>query len=167
MLLALLYFAFGRFLRLLALGTDRDGAAREIEILVLRHQLRVLSRGRRLQLLRRVGSCLPRQAGSCRVNGGGHCLYPRIPWFAGTVSSSGGNGPTEVGGGRVDRGSRRRWQRSFFDWPRRTPAGAICASRASYGRWACPYRPPPSACCFAITASRLLRESMVLPGGSS
>jgi putative transposase len=52
MLLALLYFAVPRLLRALTLGSDRDDTARDIEILVLRHQLRVLSRGRRLGLLR-------------------------------------------------------------------------------------------------------------------
>jgi putative transposase len=51
MLLSLLYFAVRRLLRLLT-AQDRDDAAREIEILVLRHQLRVLSRGRRLPLRR-------------------------------------------------------------------------------------------------------------------
>lgn len=52
MLLSLLYFAVRRLLRSLTAG-DRDDAAREIEILVLRHQLRVLGRGRRLSLGRR------------------------------------------------------------------------------------------------------------------
>jgi putative transposase len=52
MLLSLVYFAVGRLLRLLT-ARDRDDAAREIEILVLRHQLCVLSRGRRLPLRRR------------------------------------------------------------------------------------------------------------------
>jgi hypothetical protein len=53
MLLSLLYFALRRLLRLLTASGDCDDAAREIEILVLRHQLRVLSRGRRLRLGRR------------------------------------------------------------------------------------------------------------------
>jgi hypothetical protein len=52
MLLSLVYFAVGRLLRLLS-PRDCDDAAREIEILVLRHQLCVLSRGRRLPLRRR------------------------------------------------------------------------------------------------------------------
>jgi len=51
--LSLLHFAVGRLLRSLTAGGDRDDAAREIESLVLRHQLRVLSRGRRLRLGRR------------------------------------------------------------------------------------------------------------------
>ena len=42
-----------RMLRLLTRGSEPDDAAREIEILVLRHQLHVLARGRRLPLQRR------------------------------------------------------------------------------------------------------------------
>ena len=52
MLLSLVYFAVRRLLRLLTAGCDRDEVAREIEILVLRHQLCVLSTGRRLSLRR-------------------------------------------------------------------------------------------------------------------
>ena len=52
MLSSLLYFAVRRFLRLLTSVDDRADAARDIEILVLRHQLCVLSRGRRLSLRR-------------------------------------------------------------------------------------------------------------------
>ena len=37
MLLSLVYFALRRLLRLLTASSDRDYAAREIEILVLRH----------------------------------------------------------------------------------------------------------------------------------
>ena len=72
MLLALLYFAVRRLLRALTLGSDRDGAARDIEILTLRHQLRVLSRGRRLGLRRgdrillaAAGQLLPRELWRC------------------------------------------------------------------------------------------------------
>jgi DNA-directed RNA polymerase specialized sigma24 family protein len=39
MLLSLVYFAVRRMLRLLTRGDKRDDVAREIEILVLRHQL--------------------------------------------------------------------------------------------------------------------------------
>ena len=53
MLLSLVYFAVRRLLRLLTRGGERDDAAREIEILVLRHQLRVLARGRPMPLRRR------------------------------------------------------------------------------------------------------------------
>ncbi len=53
MLLSLLCFAVCRLLRLLTRGSEPDDAAREIEILVLRHQLRVFARGRRMPLRRR------------------------------------------------------------------------------------------------------------------
>ena len=54
MLLSLVYFAVRRLLRLLAGGgKPDDAAAREIEILVLRHQLRVLARGKRMPLRHR------------------------------------------------------------------------------------------------------------------
>ena len=52
MLLSLLYFAVRQLLRLLTAG-NYDDAGREIEILVLRHQLHVLGRSRRLPLKRR------------------------------------------------------------------------------------------------------------------
>jgi hypothetical protein len=68
MLLSLVYFAVRRLLRLLTRGSEHGDVAREIEILVLRHQLRVLARGRRMPLRRRdrvllaaAGSLLPRQ----------------------------------------------------------------------------------------------------------
>src|SRR5664279_3675886 len=53
MLLSLIYFVVRHLLRLLTRSRENDDAAREIEILVLRHQLRVLARGRRLLLRRR------------------------------------------------------------------------------------------------------------------
>ena len=52
MLLSLVYFAVRRLLSLLTRGSQGDDVAREIEILVLRHQLRVLGRGRRMPLRR-------------------------------------------------------------------------------------------------------------------
>ena len=68
MLLSFLYLALRQLLRLLTAGGNRDDAARDVELLVLRHQLRVLSRGRQLPLRRRdrillaaTGSLLPRE----------------------------------------------------------------------------------------------------------
>ena len=52
MLSSLVYFAVCRLLRLLTAGGNSDDAARDVELLVLRHQLRVLLRGRRLPLRR-------------------------------------------------------------------------------------------------------------------
>jgi hypothetical protein len=72
MLLSLVHFAVRRLVRLLTAGGDRDHAARDVEILVLRHQLRVLSRGRRLPLqvqdrvlLAAVSGLLPRNRWQC------------------------------------------------------------------------------------------------------
>jgi hypothetical protein len=53
MLLSLVSFAVRHLLYLLTRGSERDDVAREIEILLLRHQLRVLGRDRRLPLRRR------------------------------------------------------------------------------------------------------------------
>jgi hypothetical protein len=53
MLPSLVYLTVRRLLRLLTAGGSRDDVARDVEILVLRHQLRVLGRGRRLPLRRR------------------------------------------------------------------------------------------------------------------
>jgi hypothetical protein len=46
-----------RLLRLLTRGGERDDVSREIEILVLRHQLRVLARGRRSRCAVVIASC--------------------------------------------------------------------------------------------------------------
>ncbi|MCL5736136.1 MAG: integrase core domain-containing protein [Actinobacteria bacterium] len=72
MLLSLVYFVVRRLLRLLTAGGDRADVARDVEILVLRHQLCVLSRGRRLRLKRRdrilfvaASRLLPRELWRC------------------------------------------------------------------------------------------------------
>jgi putative transposase len=72
MLLSLLYLAVRRLLRLLTAGGDRDRVARDVELLVLRHQVCVLSRGRRLPLRRRdrillaaASRLLPRERWRC------------------------------------------------------------------------------------------------------
>ena len=72
MLLSLLYLAVRRLLRLLTAGGDRDHVARDVELLVLRHQSRVLSRGRRLPpgrrdriLLVAASRLLPRERWRC------------------------------------------------------------------------------------------------------
>ena len=76
MLLSLLYFALRRLLRLLTASGDRDDAARDVELMVLRHQLHVLSRGRRLPLGRRDRILLAAASG----------LLPRDLWRSFPVS---------------------------------------------------------------------------------
>src|SRR5664280_1067566 len=66
MLLSPVYFAVRRLLRLLTRGGERDDVAREIEILVLRHQLHVLVRGRRMPLQRRDRVLLAAASGLLR-----------------------------------------------------------------------------------------------------
>jgi len=53
MLLARVYSALRQLLRLLSVGGDRDHGACDVELVVLRHQLRVLFGGRRPRLQRR------------------------------------------------------------------------------------------------------------------
>ena len=52
MLLSLVYFALRQLLRRLSVGGDRDHGACDVELVVLRHELRVLFRGRRPRLQR-------------------------------------------------------------------------------------------------------------------
>ena len=66
MLPSLLYFAVRRLLRLLTRGREDHDAAREIEILVLRHQLPVLARGRSMPLQRRDRVLLAAASGLLR-----------------------------------------------------------------------------------------------------
>ena len=70
MLLSLVYLALRRLLRLLTAGGSRADVARDVEILVLRHQLRVLLRGHRLPLRRRDRILLATASG----------LLPRDLW---------------------------------------------------------------------------------------
>lgn len=70
MLLSLVYFALRHLVRALA-PSDRMDLEREVELLVLRHQVRVLSRGvRRPPLHVGTGCCSPQRAGSCPGGGG-------------------------------------------------------------------------------------------------
>ena len=126
MLLSLVYFAVRRLLRLLTAGCDRDEVAREIEILVLRHQLCVLSRGRRLPLRRRDRILL---AAASR-------LLSRERWRSFPVSPqtvlrwhrelAKRKWTTEAGDDSGGRESHRRWRRLSSGWPGRTRVGATC-----------------------------------------
>ena len=105
MLPSLLYFAVCHLLRLLTGGSECDDAAREIEILVLRHQLRVLGRARRMPL-RRSDRVLP--GGSQRAAGAKSlALVSRLKrrrCCAGIASWCGASGPTDGSGGRAGQG---------------------------------------------------------------
>ena len=129
MLLSLVYFAVRRLLRLVT-ARDRDDAAREIAILVLRHELCVLSRGRRLSLRRRDRILL---AAASR-------LLPREMWRSFPVSPQ-----TVLRWHRelvrrkwtyrhkrpADRELRMRRRHLSCCWQRRTRAGGTGGSRAN------------------------------------
>jgi hypothetical protein len=124
----LAYLTLCRSIQLLTL-LARGDAAKDLEILVLRHQLTVLRRQTprpRLQpadraLLAAVSRVLPRTHWPPSSSGPRRCC-------AGTGSWSKGGGPIRG----VDRGvhpSTRRSSSSSSASPRRTPAGATSASK--------------------------------------
>jgi hypothetical protein len=87
MLLSFLYLALRQLLRLLTAGGNRDDAARDVELLVLRHQLRVLSRGVNYRYGGAIGSCWPRQVACYRESAGDLSRSHHRPYCAGTASS--------------------------------------------------------------------------------
>ena len=150
MLLSLVYFAVRRLLGLPTRGDERDDVAREIEILLLRHQLRVLTRGRRMPLRHRDRSCWPRPLSSRGGIAGTRSRSHRRRCCAGIATWCGAIGPTDAGGERGGHGSAARPPRSSCVWPRKTRAGAIVACRVSCVSSASSSRPRRSAqCCFA------------------
>jgi hypothetical protein len=87
MLLSLVYFVLCRLLH--AVGpSDRSDLEREAEMLVLQHQLKVISRGvRRPIFAGETGCCSLRQAGSCPGSVGARSSFLHEPSFVGTASS--------------------------------------------------------------------------------
>src|SRR5680860_1690241 len=68
-----------------------------------------------------TGSCLRRRQGYCHATGGDASPSPRRPCSVGTVNSCSARGPTEEGGDRVDRESRRTRRRSSFGCGKENP----------------------------------------------
>ncbi len=130
MLLSFVYFAMRCLLRALV-RSGRDDLEREVELLVLRHQLKVLSRGARRPPFRRRDRMLaPLPVGSSRAIGG-----RRSSWLLGLCS--GGTGSWSDASGRTgaadqaDQGLMRiRWS-SSSGWQRRTRGGATSGSEGS------------------------------------
>ena len=122
MLFSLLYMLLRVIFRLAPSGNERD---REVEILVLRHQVKVLKRKAGRPKLRRrdrlflaaAASILPRSRWSCFI------ISPAtlLRWHRELVRE--GNGPTD-GPEPAVRRSTRRSASSSCAWPKRTPAGA-------------------------------------------
>jgi len=94
MLLSLVSFAVRRLLRLLTRGSERDDVARVIEILILRHQLRVLGRDRRLPLPRR--DHVLRGGGQRATGAQSLALVPRLRADAAALASRVGAAPVDL-----------------------------------------------------------------------
>ena len=141
MLLSLLYMGLRVILRLAPAGNGRD---REVEILVLRHQVKVLKRkAGRPRLRRRDESSSRPRRGSCRRSAGLASSSHGRRFFVGTASSSDESGPTAKGEPAA-LGSIQRSVRSRSAWQQRTPAGATSGSRASSANSASVWGQPPS-----------------------
>lgn len=123
MLLSLVYFSLRCLLQALA-PSGRSDFEREVEVLVLRHQLKVLSRGSRRPPFRRrdrillaaASRILPRERWKAFI------VTPRtlLRWHQELVPASG----RIVIAGRGGRRSIRRWSSSSFEWRGRTLGGA-------------------------------------------
>jgi putative transposase len=105
--------------RLLVLPNANNGT-KDLEILVLRHQLRVLRRKTgRPGSPRSTGSCSPPQAACFPQTAGHRSSSRRRRCCAGIARSCDPGGPTGRATGRADRRSTRRSLASSCGWPER------------------------------------------------
>jgi hypothetical protein len=106
---ALLYFALRRLFGWAA-GPSSVDQSKDVEILVLRHQLKILRRQAGRPKLRRIDRAVLAAAGRACLDGPGRrSSWLRVPSCAGTGSSRGGSGPS---GGLAAAAARRWIQRS-------------------------------------------------------
>jgi hypothetical protein len=131
MLLSFLYLVVRRLLRLLIPG-DEIARSAEIEVLILRHELKVLRRGGgRPAYGAGTESSSLRAAGCCHEHPGVRSSWlPRL-WCDGTGSWFGASGPTATAAFRVGLLSTRDSGVSSSGWPGRILDGATAGSRGS------------------------------------
>src|SRR3954452_11293574 len=92
----LLYLIFQHMLGLVLL-LGRTSAAKDVELLVLRHEVAVLRRTNpRRDWSGRTGPCSPRSSGGYRERCGGIASSPRARSCAGFAASCARGGPTRV-----------------------------------------------------------------------
>jgi putative transposase len=137
MLFSFIYLVFVSLLKLLV-GSRRPAQVKDLELIVLRHQIEVLGRQVQRPRLRPADRALLAAAMACSSR--------RRPWRAGIVIWCGGGGPT-VARGQAGRRSMRRGVSSCCGWRARTRAGAISGSPASLRSSASPSRRAPFAAC--------------------
>ena len=147
--------------------SDADDGAKDLEILVLRHQLRVLRRksgrpkftARDRVLLAAASRVLPRQRWASLLVTPRRCC-------AGTARSSDGSGPTagsvRLAGHRSTRGS---WISSCGS-PGTTPGWVACGSVGSCASSASGWAPRPSGRCCDATALVRRRDAPARAGRS-
>src|SRR5437660_1622072 len=124
----LAYWLLRRLLELLLL-LARSEQRKEVEILLLRHELQVLRRQVAPPQLRPTASCWRHSARRYRVCA--HYSSSRRRFFAGIAPSS-----ADAGASPLIRRAGRRWSRrrasSCCGWRRRIRAGATSASTANW-----------------------------------
>ena len=147
---------FVAFLVDLVVGARRGDRDKDLQILVLRHQVRLLQRQRPRPPRLTRGEKLTLAvlaAALARLTAGPRQPARPVPApvqaghdpRSGTANWSGASGPTGGRSGAVARPSRPRWRRSSSGWRGRTRAGGIAASRASWASSATPSAPRPCA----------------------
>jgi hypothetical protein len=160
----LAYLALCRSIQLLAL-LARGDAAKDLELLVLRHQLTVLRRQvprPRLEpadraLLAAVSRALPRARWSCFL------VKPEtlLRWHRRLVAGAWTSPHRHTGRPPLDPGV----QQLLVRLARENPRGLPSASKASWCASACGSRPPRSARRCAVTASTRRHDVRTAPGG--
>lgn len=146
MVFSFLYRAFVSLLKLLISGRRRVDV-KDIELLVLRHQLEVVRRQCQRPTLRPSDWALLAAMGRLLPPGRRHgLLVTRKPSCAGIASSCGAGGPTPTRGRGAHRSTSPRAS-SCCGWRARTRVGATSGSSASSASSAWPCRRAPFAGC--------------------
>src|SRR6266487_163649 len=166
MILALLYSLLGALVDLFLLRSQKSEAALQVEVLALRHQLRVLERQvRRPRLQHGDRLILAALSRSCPVRPGGPSWSARRRYCAGTEDSSAGSGrSTPAGHHGADPASTPSGRSSSSAWPGRTRGGAIAGSRASSSSSAAAVPTAPSATSSDAMVSSPRRAVASAPG---
>jgi hypothetical protein len=141
---SLVYLLLRQVLQMLT-QLARDGGAKDVELLVLRHQVAVLRRQVNrpdLQPADRVVHAA--RPGCCRARAGQRSSLPRRPCCAGTGNSSPGTGHTHTPS-RAGPRSPRRSVTSCCDSRPRTRPGDIAGYKANWWVWAIGWRRARSA----------------------